>query len=399
LSGGVDSRLILGVVLDVGIQPKILILKHPDENQDCDGRFAQRVVRRLGLSYDVHCPVRSFYNSEQYVDYLVLNEVMTPSLYLYIAQLATYLTPSMISAWEGLVPGAILRPPGGDHGNTFDEYLKRKSTPKHSRTWRAARYLFRPAFAQEMYASFMGDFRQETSRYGNTAFGVSEFVVRNRMRNRTGPNPVKVYSNYVLPFIPGMSRAFFEAGATIPYSLRLDHKFYLEIFRRHFPEAARVPFCSGRQVLPSTKIIDLDYQLTRLKNAPALQRYTSALARRIGHPRSQWWDHAPLVGRVIRQVSSQEPAWNGEPVWNADALRATQKGEAPENLQEECERILFYWQIWKWVIGGELTTRPSKLRDSLALSRVEEAAGECDSDGLRRRVQWPQQRIAAFPKE
>ena len=94
------------------------------------------------------------------------------------------------------------------------------------------RYAFERELAAEVKACPPGD------------AGLLAFEVRNQMRNRMGHNPLKVYTNEVACFTPGVSRDFWTLAAGIPYSRKWNFRLYFEIFRNHFPEALSTPFCS-----------------------------------------------------------------------------------------------------------------------------------------------------------
>ena len=136
-----------------------------------------------------------------------------------IAQLTKELSAAEL-VWEGVAPGNLLKPPGGESGEPLSVYLKKKGKFRDSAVWRAVRILFRPNIADEMWRSFEELLASEVAQYTDDSSGTSQFVVSNRMRNRTGANPFKVYCNYVLPFTPGVSRRFIESTAYIPYSGR-----------------------------------------------------------------------------------------------------------------------------------------------------------------------------------
>ena len=146
----------------------------------------------------------------------------------------------------------MLTPPGGDHGNNFAELAKLKCKEWDADIWKAAQHVFTPSFSTSMYEAFRSSFAQESSHYEDDGYGVSQFVVRNRMRNRTGPNPTKVYSNYVLPFTPGLTRSFFEESAGIPYQLRVRHQLYMKLYRTHYAMAAQLLFSSAGTLYAGT---------------------------------------------------------------------------------------------------------------------------------------------------
>ena len=125
LSGGFNSRLILARLSKLGIAPETLSLSHADEMFDLDAKIAARVAREFGARFTLRHPDKTFFSSPGYVDYIVCNEVATPSLYLFIAQLCAVLEPRLEAIWEGVFPGCILypvhQPPGG-----FEAYFKRE---------------------------------------------------------------------------------------------------------------------------------------------------------------------------------------------------------------------------------------------------------------------------------
>ncbi|MEB2361000.1 MAG: hypothetical protein HUU41_08515 [Bryobacteraceae bacterium] len=360
LSGGFDSRLVLGGLLRAKLSPHILVMDHPDEHADADGRFARRVAKQFGLRYERFRPVRSFYDSNEYVDYVVLNEVSTASLYLYIAQLASCLEPGITTVWEGLVPGATLNPPGGSHGANFSELLRLRTKGHSSTVWRAARMVFSPSYADELYQSFLDLFQEEAARYEDNGAGTSEFMIRNRMRNRTGPNPVKVYAARTMPFLPGMTREFFEAAAKVPYNARSNHRFFLQLYRNEFPEAMKVPFCSGGELYRGSQVIDPEYWSIKVQASRVYKRIGSAVRARLGKP-LEWWDEAPLVDAVVQSVAPESEHLN------RDTVSRLQRGDIPEDTAAHCKAILFYWQMSKWVMDGTLAMQPEFFRESLPL--------------------------------
>jgi asparagine synthase (glutamine-hydrolysing) len=56
LSGGLDSRLLTSILLQEHLHPKALILEHPDESNNADGKFAVEAARHLRIEYEVAKP-------------------------------------------------------------------------------------------------------------------------------------------------------------------------------------------------------------------------------------------------------------------------------------------------------------------------------------------------------
>ncbi|MCD4728620.1 MAG: hypothetical protein K8R46_13220, partial [Pirellulales bacterium] len=108
LSGGYDSRFILALLNNLEYDPKTLIVNHPDEHNNADGRLAVQVARRLGAAYSVRSSPDNFYSTKNYLDYLIRNEVATPSLYLFVANVSSFVDQQIFAVWEGVTLGYIL---------------------------------------------------------------------------------------------------------------------------------------------------------------------------------------------------------------------------------------------------------------------------------------------------
>lgn len=340
LSGGFDSRFLLALLHDEGLETEALVLAHKDELWGADGRLASAAARRLGVHCRVEQPDRSFYDTRQYLDYLVMNEVMTASLYLFIAQVSAYLRPEMQAVWEGVSPGICLHPyalpPGG-----FKAFLVREGHSRESPAWRAAFQVFGRAKADAMFGALSGLLKQETAKYPDDEFGILQFKARNYMRNRLALNPLKVYTNTVLPFTPGFSKRFWSLAAAIPHTLKTGAKTYFRIFARHFPKAASVPFLSGDMLFTDA------VRGPRAWTASALHRLAKnravGRARRLYHRAVSgtwmYWTESQFLERVRAEIDLAHPDLN------ADGLRGLKRDDP----------LPFYWQIWRWVMEGRLT--------------------------------------------
>lgn len=351
LSGGLDSRLLLSLLQQEQMSPKALILEHPDEFCNADRKFAVQAATLLHADYEIARSERSHYSSQAYLDYLIMNEVATPSLYLFIAQIMAHLRPEMRAIWDGVGTGttvnAYTQRPGG-----FKEYLESTPRARDSRPWEIAARVFAPRLSDQMYEAFWAVLDQETAKCSDDEYGVREFHIRNKNRTRHAPNPLQVYANDVLPFTPGYEREFFSLAVNVPVQLKMDRSLLLEVYRRHFPVAATVPFCSGPELVNPFRQSDLHYYLTatrltamRLYNNP----YLRAVFRRVKRPLFSW-ETSSLVDRVISLVNPDHPDLNLE------AVRLLQQAKGPTDWNTRGAReTLFYWQVWRWVMDGTLT--------------------------------------------
>jgi hypothetical protein len=348
LSGGFDSRLILAGLAEIGEIPKTMSLSHADELFDVDGRIARRMAAAYSAPFAMYDSDTTFYSSQGYVEYLIASEVATPSLYLFIAQLCSKLRPEMQAIWEGVFPGCILypvhQPPGG-----FNAYLERECGPVDSLTWKAARLVFHSDLIDEMKAGFESLLDQETSRYTDDEFGVSQFVVRNRTRHRIAMNPMQIYSNDVIPFTPGISKQFWSIAAAIPYTLRAGHALYQHIFRRFFPKSLTVPAVSGTTPYAFDTFMDADYLRAHLGIVAANRPKVAGLLRfaNVGHT-GTYWQPSKLVETAIQEVVATAPELS------TSGVRKIKEARAPHDPEtEKARELLFYWTWWSRIYRGE----------------------------------------------
>ena len=353
LSGGLDSRLLVSLLLQEHLQPKALILDHPDEFNNADGKFAVEAARKLRVEYEVARSQTSHYSSQAYLDYLIMNEVATPSLYLFIAQVSAHLRSDMKAVWDGVATGTTLNAysqrPGG-----FSEDLKDFPQDRAAAPWVTSATIFPPRLIDQMYETFWGFVKKEMDKYSDDEYGVREFRIRNKVRSRTAPNPLLVYANDVLAFTPGYDREFFSLAVNIPAQLKNDRSLLLEVYRRHFPAASRVPFCSGPALVNPIGWSDPRRYTTAVRLG-GMRLYNNwyfrSIRRRIGCPLFSW-EPSTLVDWVISQVNPDHPDLNPESV-----RRLQRQQGAMDRTTTAMRAVLFYWQMWRWVMDGTVTER------------------------------------------
>jgi hypothetical protein len=368
LSGGFDSRLILCVLRRAGIMPRVLIHDHPDEDDNADGRYARRIAQQFGLEPELVSPDESYFSSDEYAGFLQLNEMTSPSLNLFIAQMSLRFKqriessrssdpaqqstfPAMQAVWEGVGPGNSLYPSIQTSGG-FDDYFRLVLPGRDTLPWQAAATVFSPALVDEMYNGLQDTLRRERTRYQDDEFGVRYFVMDSRVRNRASANPLKIYANYVLPFTPGLSKDFLNSVISIPFYLKSDLDVYLKLFREQFPEAMSVPWCSGGVLIDANGRINPVHRIylavekmgliERIKKYPLLE----SLARRLGkqpglRPRN------PLVERTIGKLDP------GHPDLNPDGITRITAGQLPRPLDSHARTLLFYWQMWRSMMNQQ----------------------------------------------
>lgn len=339
LSGGFDSRLLLYALREMGIRPDALIVSHQDLGGDTDGRLGRSLARREKLDFRFIRPRADFFSSVDLLDYVDACDAAVPTMDLFIAKLFAHIRGGAI--WDGLVPGFTLRlvfRPGGG----FKGYVSEKCRGWDDPYWRVACIVFGEETARAMHAGFEEALCEEISRFGDDDIGIFRFIAENRIRHRTSSNPLKVLSRRTLPYIPGMTKAFFDLIADLPRYTSGRNDFYLGIFKECFPQALEVPLLRGSEFI-------------RAKGAPwHYWRYwaISLRDRLLGlHPSM---DPSRYLGRLRRtgppRVSSfilADDALFEEDGWlDADAIRAVQPGDP---LYGRMRVLLFHWKAWQWV--------------------------------------------------
>lgn len=355
LSGGFDSRLILATLAREGRRPRGLTLLHADERDDADRRLAVKLARAYGIQCEFIPPTPNFYSSAEYLDYVVMNDMATPSFGLFIAQLASVLPGRAEAIWEGIAPGSVLRTVRQGRGG-FDAFFRAQSTAFDATTWEALHQIFAREIALSMEEGFHEFMARSQRGFADDEFGVAEFVARNRMRNRTGPNPLKVYANDVAPFTPGFSRGLWELTAGIPFEARADFALYLEIFRRHFPDLAGLPFCTDRNLYKARGASSIEYSVLRFRKWLIEHDSVVRIGRRLGVRPLVSGEAHDTIGRTIRAVEIGHPDLNGDGV----ASLVKDEGRTVDPVKRMARIWLFYWQLWRGVMDGSLRARQAE---------------------------------------
>ena len=354
LSGGFDSRLILATLAREGRRPRGLALSHANDTDDADGRLAMKLARAYGIDYELIPPTPNFYSSLGYVDYVRMNEMATPSFGLFIAQLASAIAGRAEAVWEGVAPAYSIRTVHQGAGG-FDAFFRSQSKAFDAQTWEALQQVFARGLVLSMEEG-LRDFRARSQRaFTDDEFGVAEFVTRNRMRNRTGPNPLKVYANDVAPFTPGLSRGVWAVTAPIPFDVKAGFALYLELFRKHFPDLVWLPFCSDGYLYKTSGAFNMEYSLLKVRGWMMDQYYVGQIARRLGWRPVLAGESHDTIGRAIRAVEV------GHPDLNADGIASLKEGEDGNPVKRIARTWLFYWQLWRGVMDGSLQARQAEL--------------------------------------
>jgi len=334
LSGGFDSRIILAALYELDVRGRrALVLDHSNLDGDLDGKLARQVAKRTNTPVHYRRPDEDFFSSTAYLDYVRAIDGSTPNLYLFIAQLASTLKGSG-AAWEGLVPALALATlqQVGDGG--FDAFARQKfnlGTP--------IAQVFRPAVWRGFVEAFHAEFERTRALYPNTSHGMWQWIVENRMRNRAGVNPTKVYANHAAPLMVGASRRLWETAAPVPFRRRRDHGFYLDVFRALSPRLAQVPFYSGGALhrgdapWPAYALCRATQNGWRAIAArPRLSRLMQ-VGRKFGFAPSRFVRHPSLYAEE-------------DDMLDMDAVRRASEDAA---LRKVIGKQLFHWRAARWI--------------------------------------------------
>lgn len=361
LSGGFDSRIIMSSLKRAGIHSPALTVVNHKELSGAESKISIKVSASMNNGdLTVAEPSTGFYSSPDYLRYLVMNEVAIPSLDLFIAKVWQFLRPEIHAVWEGVMPGYGFAPPYPAPGG-FSGYRSGRVKPADSLAWQIAMKTFAKPDSGSMHEEFELLLQEEIDSYADDEFGVNQFQLNNQMRRRLGINPCQVLANYVLPFTPCISKDFWNIAGALPLSVRGDKKLYKYLLKEYFPDALKVPVCSGGELYSPRAIAPLlllkeqkesfnkrlNYYMKRLPRLPLVRNISRKMSRSIGADINQ----NLLVANVVRSINPEHPEVN------ADMVRIVQDDENSQEWPVKLSRsMLFYWQVWHWVMEGRLTT-------------------------------------------
>ena len=243
LSGGFDSRLILGALLAQNQRPRIvtLTLDYPPGHQETE------LVRRLMRAMNLECEVRTagvgHLDSALGLEVFHALDGMYPTFDLLCSRLYALIQPDMERIWDGLALGVGL---GGHHlnGKTFRSNLPKLMTARNS-VRPLLKKIFRPEWFEQVEKEFHQGLEAELSLFSDDPDGWSRFLLVNRIRRRIAPNDFQLYARKTFPRTPGADSRFLDLVLTVPAQRRKDRGFYIDLYRDRYPEFMKVPMISG----------------------------------------------------------------------------------------------------------------------------------------------------------
>ncbi|NDY72405.1 hypothetical protein DO021_12095 [Desulfobacter hydrogenophilus] len=242
MSSGLDSRLLLCILDEKKIPIKSFSVQQPAHFFGAEGKLGQKVAKQFGINdAKLSLPFTGFEEELASMQYLIMNDVASPGLSLFISKVAGHIFTLTGSIWEGWAPGNIATQ---FTCKSIDDYLRSK-WKRSERIWGGAENIFTLDFLKQMQRSIDERLQAEIGLCGNDDFGIKRFFLKNRALNRTTPNPLKVYSNTVIPFMPGLSKEIWNNSLRLPpYQLSRQKTLSLRIFKDVYPKAMELPFCN-----------------------------------------------------------------------------------------------------------------------------------------------------------
>lgn len=337
MSGGFDSRLIACSLKRRSCPFRGVIVSHYDENFDADARLAKALARQLNIPYDFHTPEKDYFSSKAYLDYLFNSDSEIASLYLFISQVAQYVPQGTV--WDGIIPGGSLK---GNKGG-FKIYLSSRMKKYEDPIWDAARKVFAKGVAEQMWQSFQDALHNEVSNYSDDSEGVTLFNFQNRMRNRIAPNPFKIFQQNAQILTLGATKDFINCAMGFNYEEKMENKLYFKFLSRYFPEALKLPFAHGSNLVRFNKFnysFDILFAANNvvnfLRRYPRLMSFIGLNLNKNSFTKSSFLDFVNVDFKNDRMLNHQ-------------FVIKLMQGEV---ISPIAMQIIFYWRIWQNIHQG-----------------------------------------------
>jgi len=243
LSGGFDSRLILGAMKKLQFSPSIVSLEHANESNGADGKIAAHIAHSLGLECDLR-PSRRFLSSKDSLEAFFILDGMVPSWDLFIGEVYRELDTELGVVWDGLGLDMAL---GGTHEYPV-EAGDEKNLAKFARRRRVNRLLLKLILTPDVFHAMDHTFEMrlndslERIAVGENRF--DNFRLTHKFRRRIAVNPYQLYSSKVEVMTPALDTDFLDYALGIPRSLKASYRLYIDMVTKHFPFLTEIPVIS-----------------------------------------------------------------------------------------------------------------------------------------------------------
>jgi hypothetical protein len=244
LTGGKDSRLVLALLIDAGLQKDVTFLTSdfaPDHGGTADVIIARSIAERFGLRHNVNPRASSTTPAPE------------PSTLAEWLRRHAFAVSGLTSGWDKVgveQPANAISVSGG-----FGEALKHaiKSTPRHPHTCLLDSMIFSidnfRAFLPGTLATLNEDLEAEIYRYAEPGAVGSDaadiFYCSQRLPNWAGVQAA-AQRHRVRAFPPLYNRAMLPLAFSTPYAEKKLTRIHHEIIRQISPELVAFPFANDR---------------------------------------------------------------------------------------------------------------------------------------------------------
>lgn len=243
LSGGFDSRFVLGALSNLKVSPKLVSLEHASVQQGADGKLAILLANALRLESDYRRTREHYFTSRDWLEVFYILDGMTPNLELFISEVYPELDTSLGIVWDGLALDVAL---GGSHqikGSTqknINELISRRTINRF-----LLRFILKPRTFNELDKTFIQKLQDEVAKVPLSENQFLYFLLKNRTRRRIAVNPYQLFAAKVAPMTPAADTDFMQYVLSIPSSLKLNHKLYIDVLKEMSPLLTKIPLISG----------------------------------------------------------------------------------------------------------------------------------------------------------
>jgi asparagine synthetase B (glutamine-hydrolysing) len=358
LSGGFDSRLILGAFNKLGITPELLVLEHGQQAGGMDGKLAAAMAQRLGLEIDFRRALTDFFSSLDALEIFYIQDGMIPTWELggeglFISEVYPALNNGMGMVWDGLVLDDAL---GGAHQGFEAQQTLEKFAKKRGINRLLLGLILTPRRFLAADKGFVHRLQGELDKIPPTENRFKLFVIKHQGLRRMAVRPYQLYSAKVEPMTPVADSDFADYALNVPLSLRTNDRLYIELLRKQFPVLAEVPVFSSSSLFR----FDSDELRRQHTDVPGPRERFRGISRRaskalgaLGVPgghrmRTDEQESARLVIRVLEQK------YFDRPIYNKRALRrlfATYR--AGNGAYHKLFILVFYIELWHLLFVDE----------------------------------------------
>lgn len=360
MSSGFDSRLLLCLATEAGIPVNSLSVQQPSHFFGAEGKLGQKVARGFGISdAKLLTPLSGMEDKIEGLRYMAMNDVASPGLSLFIGKVAGHVAHLSGAIWEGGAPGNIASQL--THTN-MDSYLQsRWGLCPGSQVWSFAEDVFSSQFFSKQQQALLENLTKETATCGNDDFGIKRFIIKNRALNRIFPNPLKVYTNSVLPFMPGSSKILWEKTSVLsPYSKCGSKILTKRIFAEFYPKATMYPFCSEKGLYTANGRFDLSVSATNLFYDLAYKWERRHKIPYVGKYIGKKSVSSSVSSEVNLQKIVLDNLITDNTCLDSSKVKTLLSLEKLNPQQRKSKNLLVYWALWHRVMNGDISPLNSK---------------------------------------